>query len=222
MKDLTQLMELHRSQLASEWPFYWLFDIEVPTDPPTRYRLTNNTRTVTFGTNSLGAPLTYSPFPIAHGGIEQTGEGSLPTIEVSVANVSREISQVLATYGGLVGQPVVVRLVQASELANAQAEIREDAEIRGVRVKNDFVTFTLSAGNMIERKLPPFRIIGTHCRSLYGGPACGYDLTTGTLTTCAKTYEACEAHGADELAEGNPILHPERFNAFPGVRGVVK
>lgn len=224
-KALTQLMEQHANQLESESPWLWLYEIEVPTDPPTRYRLTNNTRAVQFGTNSLGVPLTYSPFPIFHGGIKEGSNGNLPSIDVSVGNVSREISQALATYNGLIGQPVVIRLVQMAELLNAQAQIREDSLVRGVRVTQEVVTFTLAAGNLYERQLPARRINSGHCGVFYGGAACGYDLTTGSLTTCSKLKDGpngCTEHGDDEVANGLTRRHPERFSAFPGVRGIKK
>ncbi len=221
-KALTQLMAQHASQLESESPWRWLYEIEVPTDPPTRYRLTNNTSAVQFGTTSLGVPITYSPFPIFHGGIKEGSNGNLPSIDVSVANVSREISQALATYNGLIGQKVVIRLVQMAELLNAQAQIREDCTVRGVRVTHEICTLTLSSGNLYERTLPARRIVTGHCGVLFGGPACGYDISTGNLTTCAKTIEDCRLHGDDEESEGLPRMHPERFSAFPGTRGIKK
>lgn len=220
-KALTQLMEQHANQLESESPWRWLYEIEVPTDPVTRYRLTNNTRALQFGTTSLGVPLTYYPFPIFHGGIKEGSNGNLPSIDVSVANVSREISQALATHNGLVGQRVVIRLVNHAELLNSQAQIREDSIVRGVRVTQEIVTFTLAAGNLYERQLPARRITSGHCGFQYGGAACGYSLETGNLATCSKLKDGdngCTEHGDDEVANGLPRRHPERFGAFPGVK----
>lgn len=176
---------------------------------------------VQFGTNSGGSPLIYSPFPISHSEISQSSKGDLQSFSVSVGNVTREISQVLATYNGLIGQPVVIRLVNASELLNAQAQIREDAKIRGVKVTSQYVTFTLSLYNLYDSKFPPFRVIGTHCRWNYGGIQCGYNLTTpGALVSCSKLLtgnNGCEAHGEAELAAGVEVKHPKRFGAYPGV-----
>lgn len=224
-KEISDLMHQHKNQLESELPFFWLFEIEVPTDPPTRYRLTNYTRRVNFGTNSLGEALSYYPFPIVHGGIEESSTGDLPSISITIANFSREISQALADYDGLVGQPVVIRLVSAAELTNAQAQIREDAEILSGVAKGGVVVFTLSSGNLYERKLPPFRVSSVGCRHLYGGIGCGYNLSLGTLPTCSKLFEGengCGEHGDDEVATGQTRKHPRRFGGFPGVRGVLK
>jgi len=220
-RTLSQIMEQHRSELESQWPWIWLYEIEVPTDPPTRYRLTNFLTKVPFGKNTSGATLEYYPFPIAHSSITADSGGDLTGIEINVGNVSREISQALATYDGLVGQPVVIRLVNSQDLVNAQAQLRDDSVVKGVRVTNEVVTFTLSPYNLYERMFPPFRIVAQHCRRLYGGPKCGYDLTTpGALTSCGKTLSACEAHGDAEVTAGLDRLHPKRFGAYPGVRNV--
>jgi phage-related protein len=220
-KELTPHQKKSVNQLEAEWPNFWLYEIEVPTDPPTRYRLTNNTRAVQFGTNSLGEPITYFPLPIFHGGIKSASNGNLPSIDVSVGNVSREISAALAAYGGLVGAPCVIRLVNAGELLNSAAQYREDSIVRGVRVTQEVVTFTLAAGNLYERQLPARRITSGHCGFQYGGAACGHDIELTGLLTCSKLKDGangCTEHGDAELAEGAPRLHPERFGAFPGVK----
>ena len=116
-RTLHSVLQAHQQQLRDESPWIWLYDFQIPTDPPPRYRLTNYTEQVSFGTNPIdGSALVYEPFPIDHGEIELSREGNLPSIRVSVANATREVGDVIETHGGLLGEPAVVRLVNVAAL----------------------------------------------------------------------------------------------------------
>lgn len=222
--SLTTLMQEWRSQLRLEYPWVWLYEVEVPTDPVTRIRLTNNPTPVSFGFDSDGAALTYSPFPIVHSGIKKTAAGDIPTIGVSVGNVTREIGRLIDAHDGLDGAPAVIRLVNLADLGNAKAQVEERAEVRGCKVGARIVTITLAAYSLYRAKVPPERYVSTVCKHAFGGPRCGYLIpaspgeTVGTgFSTCARRRTDCEERGADELARGLPQIHPRRWGAFPGM-----
>ena len=126
--SLTTLMQEHRNQLRQEWPWVWLYELEVPSDPITRVRLTNMPQPVTFSVDSDGAAITYSPFPIVHGGIKKTASGDIQTMGVSVANVTREIGLLFDRYDGLDGANAVIRLVNMADLDNPKAQLEERAD----------------------------------------------------------------------------------------------
>ena len=54
---LTDVATARSRQLADQYPWIWLYEVEVPTTPPTRYRLTNYDRTIYFGASTQGVPL---------------------------------------------------------------------------------------------------------------------------------------------------------------------
>jgi lambda family phage minor tail protein L len=224
MPTLTALLEQHRSQLEDEKPWIWLYEIRVPTDPATRYRLTNYTEPVSFGTSTAGAPLVYSPFPIVHGGIVQTKEGDLPTIQVSVGNVTREIGAALEAHAGLVGACVVIRLVNRDTLADLFSQVREDSLVQSSKATHVAVDFTLAPYNLYQAQFPRNRFLRNYCEFLFGGLECGYAIppgATGTLgggfTTCGKTFAQCDERGLDELLRGVTVGHPLRFGGFLGI-----
>ena len=66
---LEPVTNLHRSQLESEAPWIWLYELETLDDPPKRFRLTNFTQSVEYGQNAAGERLRYSPAPIVHGDV---------------------------------------------------------------------------------------------------------------------------------------------------------
>lgn len=223
-RDLTDLQRARSRQLADEHPWIWLYEVEVPTDPATRYRLTNYDREIEFGVDSLGAPIVYSPLPLVHGDITESGEGDLPRIQIQLANDGLLLRDVMELYDGLVGQPITIRLVHSLELANPTASIRFDGQIVGAKATLDRVAWDVSALSLSHAVFPGQRYLRGHCRWRYGDSRCGYDLTSTTLAaampTCSKILEGatgCRAHGAAELAASVLVRHPQRFGGWPSL-----
>lgn len=221
-ENVGNIIRSRSRQLEEEWPFIWLLSVEVPTNPATRYRLTNYDTAVEHDFSSLGVPLVWSPFPIVHGPIRLDGRGELPRMEFQISNSSLELVQVLDDYDGLDGQPVSIKFISVLELADPGAGLRFDGQVAACRSTSDRVTFDVSAANLERAVAPAERYMRFHCRySDYGGPRCGYDLTNATLEsafpTCQKTLAACRAHGDAEVAAGLPRLHPRRGGFYPGI-----
>lgn len=204
---------------------YLLFELEVPSDPPTRYRLVANHDAVEFMTDSQDNPLTYTPFPFAHDGIKLDGQGGNPQINLNVHNASLEFRLVVNAYRGFTGQPAVLRLINEGDLDTPSAQIRFDAKVVGVSVDQDIVAFSLASANLYERLIPRRRYQAQRCRHRYGGTDCGFPLSNPDiianhpelLTRCRKSLAACEDRGAAEEAEGLEVLHPLRFGAERGL-----
>lgn len=226
MKDFSATVFATASkQLAVSQPFIWLVEVEVPTDPATRYRLTNYNETVQRGTNSDGDPVEFSPYPIAFGNLRATNAADLESITINVANVALELMENLEAYDGLVGQPVALRLVNLEGLADENAELRFDGQVTGVVVNERVATFTVGCPNLTKSLFPRNRYVAHHCQWRFGSPECGYIIpavpgeTVGTgFSTCGRTLAQCEERGDDEDARGLTIQHPERFGGYPGIR----
>ncbi len=222
---LSQLMQKHRNQLRDEWPWVWLYEAEVPSSPVTRIRLTNLLSDLQYGMDSNGDPITYTRFPIVHGGIEKSSNGDVQTMGITVCNISMEISRLIEQYDGLDGAPVVVRYVNMADLGNPKAQLEERGEIRGVRVRSRIVSFTLSAASLYRMRIPNHRYVSTICGvDNFGDADCGYIIppspgdTVGTgFSSCARRRTDCALRGDDEEARGLVKKHPRRWGAFPGM-----
>lgn len=224
MLSLTQVLEQHRGQLRDEQPWVWLYEVELPTSPKTRVRVTNSVTPVQFGTTSAGVAVTFTPYPVAHDGFRETAAGDIPTLNVTVGNPTRELGALIEQYDGLVGAPAVIRLVSLADVGNVLSQIEERSEVRRARVAGDVCSFALSAFSLYRRKFPPWRFTAFSCRWLFGGVECGYVIppapggSVGTgFATCGKTLGACDERGDDEVARGLARGHPERFGARPGL-----
>lgn len=217
MREMTDLSTAHARQLRDEDPWCWLYEFEVPTDPPTRYRLTNYTEPITFMASSAGVPLVFSPFPIAHSDIRETLEGDLTQFQIQVGS-SAALAAILDQYDGLHGQPVRVFLVNREDLANASSASEFVAQVAGCRIASDRVTLAIGALGLQDAVVPPLRFQRHHCVHEYGGMACGYDLTNSSLLAafpaCARTFEACVEHGDAEVAAGLTRKHAQRFGGW--------
>lgn len=225
MKDFSAtIIAAAKAQLESSQPLIWLVSVEVPTNPPTRYRLTSYPEAVARGQSSAGADLTYSPFPLAFGDFRQSGKGDLSPLTINVANVTAEMMDVLQAHAGLVGQEAVIRLVSVQALADPNAEISYRGRIASCSVDDQVASFTLGAVNLQKRGFPSNRYVANHCQFRFGGLECGYVVpgspgeTVGTgFSTCPRTLTACGDRGLDELARGLASVHPLRFGGFPGI-----
>lgn len=226
MKDLaTTIIAAAKNQRESTSPYLWLISVKVPTDPPTRIRITNYTDQVQRGTSTAGDPLTYYPFPVAIGDFRSTNSGDLPTSTINIASVSREMMATLQSYDGLIGQEIVIRWVLASAIGDPTAELKFVGEITGCTIDDQVASFTYGSRNLQKAQFPTNRYVANHCRWRFGTAQCGYVIpatpgnTVGTgFDFCPRTIEACEERGEDEEARSLTSQHPLRYGGFPGIQ----
>ena len=221
MKDLSPSTAAHKNQLETEDPFIWLFEFEMPDQ--TRYRLTNFTEKVEFGEDKSGDPVVYYPAPIVHSGVEQSGEGDIPTIKVTLSTGGMfAITSMIDSWGGMIGQRARIIVVSSRELDNPNIEAAamiEDARIVNAAMNDRAVTVSISAFNLFKSRVPRFLYSRRRCRWIFGACECGYNVQAGGagFSTCGYTLEDCEARGDDELTNLGVRRHPERFGGFPGI-----
>lgn len=218
LSDIPLNILQEKNQLATTERFIWLYEIAVPTDPPTMYRLTRQPEAVNHG------GFTYSPFPISHDIVTRDATGDLPTTSVTASNMSREIIGELEAYEGLVGQTVRIILTHSLlDPSSSQSVIEERFEVLSSTATADSVTLSLGSSNLFDSFIPKARMARFHCRHQYRGPECGYALDPSNanyLSGCDKTLNGlngCVKHGASYTAASLTPLHPERFGGFPGI-----
>jgi lambda family phage minor tail protein L len=207
-----------KNQLATLEPFIWLYEITVPTDPVTKYRLTRGPEAVSYQGS------TYSPFPISHDVIGRDQKGDLPETTLTVSNVSREIIGTLELYDGLLGQPVKIILAHSLLTGDDALPVAEEVfEVVGSAASTEAATLNLGTANLFEQAIPKARMMRQHCRHQYRSAQCGYSLDPSDanfIATCDKSLtgqNGCTVHGASYTSAGLTPIHPERFGGFPGI-----
>jgi len=207
-----------KNELASSDAYVWLYEIEVPTTPPTRYRLAKRSEAVSF------RGLTYSPAPITHSTVTEDTKADLPRITMTIANVSREVSSATESYAGLIGQPVRIMLVSIADMASGNAIIEQDFAIASANLSEAAATFDLRLFNAYRINIPGGRLSRLACRFKYRSERCGYALAEadGGLATCDKSFDGangCQVHGDSYTSAGLAPVHPQRYG---GERGIPK
>jgi len=195
-----------------------LYELVVPTDPPTRYRLTRGPEAVSY------RGFSYSPCPVSHEMITRDREGNLPETTLTVSNVSREIIQTFEAHEGLVGQEVKIILAHSLTSGADGVPVAEET-FRVIQSAADAkaATLTLGTRSLFDQKVPKTRRMRTHCRHQYRSPECGYSLDESDpnfISTCDKSLSGPngrKVHGASYTAAGETPIHPERFGGFPGI-----
>jgi len=143
----------------------------------------------------------YSAYPIQHEGISSQSGGQIDTLQVTVANVSREIvallegSQVIggATVDndGLRGHKVTIRQVFADQLADAAAYIEDIFYIESADYNEMTAIFYLSTRlSILDVSLPGRRCTHNHCSWKYKGFGCW----SGSVAPYTKPATFNETH----------------------------
>lgn len=194
-------MTLTATQLAaveairSDFPLIWCVEIPIPDSvSPSVLRITSHSESVEFLTDSAGAPLTWDPYPMRVGTLNEDTKGTQQTWTIAIGAQNRQVLALVDAYEGLEEQVVRARLVDLAALAEGLGIIDLRGRIIGCSATQDALTFELGQVDMRRAKLPTQRVSPLRCRYKYKGARCGY---SGAIATCDKgltTPNGCEVH----------------------------
>ena len=196
--------------LVQTTSFVQLCEIEIPQDPLRRVRIAAFPDSVTFGTDSAGAPLVYQPASFRIRGLRENTEGSIPVAQLTIGNVNLEASRLVQEFQGLTGQPVRYMLIDLADAPNGDPLIKQDFEILSCEVSDRAFVARIGQYNPFQSNFPANRHSIDGCRFRYKSARCGY---SGALASCDHTLRG--ANGC--------IVHEnqERFGAKPGIPRVL-
>ena len=207
-----------KNLLASSEEWLWLYEVEVPTSPPTMYRMVRSTAQVEFRGNL------YYPFPIGHSVSREDSTGDLPSVSLTISNVTREVMAVLEEHSGLIGQPVKIICTTRGSAGGSDGAMSESLfKIMGTKATDSAISVSLSDTPLYDTQFPAQRMMRNYCRHQYRSAGCGYIVhpsDSNFVATCDKSLsgpKGCEMHGASEAAALIAVVHPERFGGFPGI-----
>ena len=185
-----------KNQLVSD---PWLLLLEVIYPGEESFRFVWNTEGITWDGQTWRA----ASFKL--GDTEESKEGDIPTVDLTVIDIERHLTPLIDQYDGAVGSTVIVRVLHADHLDNADPELEEEFEIIDTSIDHmGAIKFSLGAENLTNHRSPPDRFLKGHCRyQEFGGSLCGY---SGNETECSRTFERCRELG-----------NQKRFGGFPGV-----
>ena len=163
----------------------------------------------------------YTKFSIKHEGIATNLQGDINAVKVVVSNISRILGSLILSNNGLRGVKVVMKLVFADLLSDANANIADTFYIDSSEITENTVTFILTSKlDLFQVELPGRLFMRDACSWEFKKEGCW--LWAGGVWTaptspvflhadvqCDKTRrgpEGCEYH-SNQL----------RFGAFPAI-----
>lgn len=202
-------------------PLVWLYAIDLPSSPRSKYRLAANPESVYFERDSAGSAIAYSPSSVYHEDVRTDVDGSINKVRLTVQNITRESVALLKAYNWLIGEKVRIVCVRLADTPDGDPLRDETYDVLDSSAKESVIVMTLGRAALKDKKFPDRRANRRYCAHRYGGPACGYDTTrVGALQSCSKLEDGpngCIEHGDNEEAALLTRRHPQRILLFKGI-----
>jgi len=199
MRQLPANITLQKNKLNCPDPWLILLDVHL-TDGV-------NTTTLYFARNTENVNYQgreYLAFSFDIDSMKQTSSGQIPSLVLSIANVTKFIQPYLEKYNGGMGSSIKITVINTKYLAENYTELEMEFDVIACYSTSQSVSFTLGAPNPLSQKHPIDKYIALYCRFKYKGPQCKY---SGSLPSCRKTYDDCQTHENES-----------RFGGFIGLR----
>lgn len=222
--DLPQSFKDVIERPQASQPLLWLLELEIDPGnavlPPVLIRVCDGAEQLTWPVDDPDGRV-WDPFPFTFTPVEQTQEGDLTEIDLSVDNTARLLMRWLHSGNGLEGNRATLYLVPKNGLAIAYPDHeyrRIDLEVAGAAANDESVTFRLARPNWFSISSPTDRYVPSRCRWQYGSDSCGYVLNEfAAFDRCSKRIEDCIERGLDLRARGLPEVLPDNYGGHPGV-----
>jgi len=187
MKNLPANLIIEKNKLASPNP--WLILLEITLTDETILRFVRNTEDITFSGN------VYTAFPFELEPTKQDNKGEIPTVTLSVSNVTRVIQKYLDELEGGIGSTVKITVVNAAHLSENYSELEMTFDVLACHSTAQWVVFTLGAPNPLRQRFPLERYMALHCSFVFESAECSYTgKTTTNITKAANAKVSCASH----------------------------
>lgn len=186
-----------KNKLVSNSVWIILLEVNYPNEPS--IRVCYNTENITWD----GVVWYACPFEL--GDINETKEGEIPTVDLTIWDIERRITPLIDEYDGGIGAEAIIRIVHSDYLNVSDPEFIELFEVTDVSIDYlNRVRFNLGAENLTNYRSPNNIFLKGFCRyEEFKGPYCQYD---GPETSCDRTFSQCRQYG-----------NQARFGGFPGM-----
>lgn len=181
----------------------WVILLKISLDG-SEIRLTNNNEDIVY--NSL----TYTKFPFEFLGVSQDLTGSIPTLDLRVSNVTRDLIPYLKTYSGLIGYTVTIIFFNTAYPNEDYSDLTYNFLITNTSFDEQNVIFKLSIENPLFKRFPKDTFIADYCNWTYGSIECGH-----SGSKCNRTLD--RDGNSTEGYSCRQLNNSHRFGGFPGL-----
>ena len=136
---------------------------------------------------------TWLGFPFGIDGLSQNTGGEMPSLTLSVSNVTREIQAVLEANNGAANTTVELFIINSGHLSETTPSWTGKFAVNGVSVDVENANFTCGLGYPASSRRPMDTWQKYVCPFAYGDIFCAVDSAVkATYPTCNKTLANCE------------------------------
>ena len=185
MKNLPLALRQAKNQFGQDSPWLIMVDIDLTSLGGPLFNLVANNEDIVFQTR------TYTAFPLNIELPKESSKGEIPSLKLSVSNVTRMLQVEFEKYAGGVSATCTLYIVNAGLLTQDYAELTLDFTIVTASCTSQWVEITLGASNPLRKRFPLYRYIANHCNWQYKGAECAY---AGALLTCKRNLPDCILH----------------------------
>lgn len=188
---------IEKNKLNSNGAWLILLRINIEGEDP--IYLVGNNEDITWNGNL------WKSFYFKLGDNTESKDGDLPTVDLTVHDISKRLVPLLAQYTGAVGAEATVYIVHSSYLNLTSPAFEDYFDIVDTSiVASRIVTFKLGSENLYNYRCPTDMYLKDHCRFReFKGPECQY---SGSASSCDRTFKTCISYG-----------NQRRFGGFPGL-----
>lgn len=177
----------------------WVVLLEIQISQSLTIRLAANNENITWNGQ------TWYAFPFTLDTVGETGKGEIPTVQVSVSNVTGEILTYLEQADGANNSPVIIRVINTEASSNNQAELELSYVLHSTSFDQSNIKFDLTGAACLTRRVPTGRYLKNFCRFKYNDANCGVSASVyANYPKCDHTFGDCQTR-----------QNSARFGGFP-------
>lgn len=197
MKTLSANLILEKNKVGAKSAWLILVDIEVTVGTTLRY--VANNENVTFDGNL------YTALPLMIDSTKETSKGEIPSVNLSVSNITRVLRTYLESYDGLTGCDVTLYVVNSDFLAEDYSDLTLEFSVLETKVTEEWVSLRLGAQNPLRKRFPLMRYMAGQCNwsDSFKGVECKY---AGSATVCDGSWRRCKE-----------LSNVANFGGYPGL-----
>lgn len=131
----------------------------------------------------------YEPQAVKSTGINQSDDGKIESVTLTIGNANRQIQYYIEQYG-LIGKRIKIIEVFCAADGSQKGNIPLQFKISSATAKKDVATFTLSFGfDIFNITIPNRKVYTDFCQWQFKDENCKY---AGGHDSCAKTFADCK------------------------------
>ena len=180
-----------KNRLSSTGVWIYLLEITIPGISET-IKICKNTEKITWNGS------TYQAFPFSLNSMSENSTNEIPTLQIQISNITREIQAMLESTNGAAGATLKLMLIHNKHLADTEPTWQGTFALLSAVCDEQWVTLSVGQAYSTSSRRPLWTEQKYICRWHYGDICCAVAAATKTTyPACDKSIASCKIRGND-------------------------